>query len=202
MATLTKSTGTVTLSGAAEKVTLPAVYGWVWFWNMSDSDMFAGTSADISQGADGVATIPAGGCRRIQTDGFNSVYLLGTGNVQISAQNYADCPFKVGSKGGGNGGSGQELVLLKHEDTAYSTSSSYVFNLDADFNVSDYKMFICIIKGIGSGVFTPELTSVKFRGEGENIYQIQWLRNSMFQITNTSGTAFSYFSYQLFGVKG
>lgn len=103
MANLTKNIGTVTLTGTAEKVTLPASYGWVWFWNMSDSDMFAGTSADISQGADGVATIPAGGCRRIQTDGFNSVYLLGTGNVQISAQNYADCPFMAGAKGGENG---------------------------------------------------------------------------------------------------
>ena len=44
MATLTKSTGTVTLSGTAEKVTLPSAYGWVWLKNMSDSDMFAGLS--------------------------------------------------------------------------------------------------------------------------------------------------------------
>lgn len=100
MATLTKSTGTVTLSGAVEKVVLPAVYGWVWFWNKSDSDMYAGLSENISEGADGVAAIPAGGCRRIQTDGFKSVYLLGTGNVEISAQNYSDCPFKLAAKGG------------------------------------------------------------------------------------------------------
>lgn len=100
MVTLTKSTGTVTLSGAVEKVVLPAVFGWVWFWNMSDSDMYAGLSENISEGADGVAAIPAGGFRRIQTDGFKSVYLLGTGNVEISAQNYADCPFKAGAKGG------------------------------------------------------------------------------------------------------
>ena len=44
MATLTKSTGTVTLAGAVEKVTLPAAYGWVWVKNMSDADMFAGLS--------------------------------------------------------------------------------------------------------------------------------------------------------------
>ena len=100
MATLTKSTGTVTLSGAAEKVTLPAAYGWVWVKNMSDADMFAGLSADISEGADGVMTIPAGECGRIQTDGFNSIYLMGTGNALVVAQNYADCPFKAGVKGG------------------------------------------------------------------------------------------------------
>ena len=50
MATLTKSTGTVTLKGAVEKVTLPAAYGWVWLKNMSDSDIFAGLSADILKG--------------------------------------------------------------------------------------------------------------------------------------------------------
>ena len=100
MATLTKSTGTVTLSGTAEKVTLPAAYGWVWVKNMSDADMFAGLSADISEGADGVMVIPAGECGRIQTDGFNSIYLVGTGSALVVAQNYADCPFKVGGKGG------------------------------------------------------------------------------------------------------
>ena len=100
MATLTKSTGTVTLSGTAEKVTLSAAYGWVWLKNMSDADMFAGLSADISEGADGVMVIPAGECGRIQTDGFDFVYLMGTGNALVVAQNYADCPFKVSEKGG------------------------------------------------------------------------------------------------------
>ena len=81
MATLTKSTGTVTLSGTAEKVNLPAVYGWVWLKNMSDADMFAGLSADISEGADGVMVIPSGECGRIQTDGFDFVYLMGSGSA-------------------------------------------------------------------------------------------------------------------------
>lgn len=100
MTTLTKSTGTVTLTGTAEKVNLPAVYGWVWLKNMSDADMFAGLSADISEGADGVMVIPSGECGRIQTDGFNSIYLMGTGNALVVAQNYADCPFKAVRKGG------------------------------------------------------------------------------------------------------
>ena len=100
MATLTKSTGTVTLSGTAEKVTLPAAYGWVWVKNMSDVDMFAGLSADISEGTDGVMVIPSGECGRIQTDGQDSVYLMGSGNALVVAQNYADCPFKLAAKGG------------------------------------------------------------------------------------------------------
>ena len=100
MTTLTKSTGTVTLSGAVEKVALPAVYGWVWVKNMSDADMFVGLSDGISAGADGVLAIPAGECGRVQTDGQDSVYLIGSGNALVVAQNYADCPFKVGGKGG------------------------------------------------------------------------------------------------------
>ena len=100
MATLTKSTGTVALSGAVEKVTLPAVYGWVWVKNMSDADMFVGLSDGVSAGADGVMRIPAGECGRVQTDGQDSVYLIGSGNALVVAQNYADCPFKVGGKGG------------------------------------------------------------------------------------------------------
>ena len=100
MTTLTKSTGTVTLSGAVEKVTFPAVYGWVWVKNMSDADMFVGLSDGISAGADGVMRIPAGECGRIQTDGQDSVYLIGSGNALVVAQNYADSPFKVGGKGG------------------------------------------------------------------------------------------------------
>ena len=100
MATLTKSTGTVTLSGTVEKVTFPAVYGWVWVKNMSDADMFVGLDDGVSAGADGVMRIPAGECGRVQTDGQDSVYLMGTGNALVVAQNYADCPFKVGAKGG------------------------------------------------------------------------------------------------------
>ena len=53
MATLTKSTGTVALSGAVEKVTFPAVYGWVWVKNMSDADMFVGLSDGVSAGTAG-----------------------------------------------------------------------------------------------------------------------------------------------------
>ena len=100
MATLTKSTGTVTLTGAVEKVTFPAVYGWVWVKNMSDADMFVGLSESVSAGADGVMRIPAGDAGRIQTDGQDSVYLIGSGNALVVAQNYADSPFKVGGKGG------------------------------------------------------------------------------------------------------
>lgn len=126
MATLTKSTGTVTLTGAVEKVNLPAVYGWVWLKNMSEGNIFAGLSADISEGADGVMTIPAGECGRLQTDGSDSVYLMGLGNALVVAQNYADCPFKSGAKGG-------EIPDL----SAYAKKSDIPTKLPADGGNAD-----------------------------------------------------------------
>lgn len=48
MTTLTKSTGTVTLTGSAEKVNLPAVYGWVWLKNMSDADKAAAAAKGLT----------------------------------------------------------------------------------------------------------------------------------------------------------
>ena len=112
MATLTKSTGTVALSGAVEKVNLPAAYGWVWVKNMSEGNIFAGLSANISEGADGVMVIPAGEAGRIQMDGFCEFYLLGSGNVLVVAQNYADSPFKAGVKGGGSDVDGKSSYAL------------------------------------------------------------------------------------------
>ena len=133
MANLTKNIGTVTLTGAAEKITLPAVYGWVWVKNMSEGDIFAGLSEDISEGADGVMVIPSGECGRIQTDGFLSVYLLGSGNVQIVGQNYADCPFKASAKGGGSGGSGGGMELIGSYAFTYSGTATGTTNANSDY---------------------------------------------------------------------
>lgn len=126
MTNLTKNVGTVTLTGTAEKVTLPASYGWVWVKNMSEGDIFAGLSEDISEGADGVMVIPSGECGRIQADGFRSVWLLGTGNALVIAQNYADCPFKSGGKGGENGG-GSALEAITEFPENPTDNKPYLF---------------------------------------------------------------------------
>lgn len=152
MATLTKSTGTVTLSGSAEKVNLPAVYGWVWLKNMSDADIFAGLSADISEGADGVMVIPSGECGRIQTDGFNSIYLMGTGNALVVAQNYADCPFKAGVKGG-------EIPDL----SAYAKKTDIPTKLPANGGSADYATNAGKLGGLDASAYsTSIIKSVTF----------------------------------------
>ena len=178
MATLTKSTGTVTLSGTAEKVTLPAAYGWVWLKNMSDADIFAGLSADISEGADGVMVIPAGECGRIQTDGQDSVYLIGSGNALVVAQNYADCPFKVGGKGG------EIPDLSVYAKTADIRNENLLINPDFKINqrgdtsvVSSYSGLYCVDRWRVNGTCTQTSSGVTVSSTGSsygygNFYQI------------------------------
>lgn len=171
MANLTKSTGTVTLSGAVEKVTFPAVYGWVWVKNMSDADMFLGLDDGISAGADGVLSIPAGECGRIQTDGQDSVYLMGSGNALVVAQNYADCPFKVGGKGGETPDLSLYALKSKYGDTTIDVgrkagttvginSTAEGYNTTASGSCSHAEGFGTIASGNGShagGLFTKAL---------------------------------------------
>ena len=172
MATLTKSTGTVTLSGAAEKVTLPASYGWVWVKNMSDSDIFAGLSADISEGADGVLTIPAGECGRVQMDGSREFYLLGTGNALVVAQNYADCPFKGVKKGGDSGGLQLDENALFTGDVIFpegvtTIPNSYFFRNGIEYT-GDVKSitFPTTLTSLGESAirYIPTLQAVTFKG--------------------------------------
>lgn len=178
MTTLTKSTGTVTLSGTAEKVNLPAAYGWVWVKNMSDADMFAGLSADISEGADGVMVIPAGECGRIQTDGQDSVYLIGSGNALVVAQNYADCPFKLGGKGGeipdlsayAKTADIQNENLLINPDFKINQrgDNSYTFSSESKYTVDRWRI---------AGTCVPTSTGVTISADGSaygygSFYQI------------------------------
>ena len=78
-----------------------------WVQNLSDGDVLASLSGGITEGADNVLTIPAGGAGYVRDDkGASSVYLLGTGKVQIYGKSNEFCPFKSASGGGDSGGSG------------------------------------------------------------------------------------------------
>ena len=172
MATLTKSTGTAVLSGAAEKVTLPAAYGWVWVKNMSDADMFAGLSADISEGADGVMTIPAGECGRVQMDGSREFYLLGTGNALVVAQNYADCPFKAVKKGGDSGGLQLDENALFTGDVVFPEGvtmipNNYFYRSGIEYTGAVTSItFPTTLVSLGESAirYIPTLQAVKFKG--------------------------------------
>jgi hypothetical protein len=93
---------TIALSGAEIRVD----YGGgtnIWLRNDGTGAIYASTTPGITAGADGTASIPAGQAMRI--DGAcGTVYLLGTGMVQLVGSDYTACPFKTSTSAGGESG--------------------------------------------------------------------------------------------------
>ena len=103
---------TIALTGAE----IRADYGGgtnVWLRNDSTAVVYASAEAGISAGADGVVSIPAGPAVRI--DGAcGTVYLLGTGSVQLVGSDYTACPFKTSAQGGSGADSVARAAIEAH----------------------------------------------------------------------------------------
>lgn len=95
---------TVTLDGTECAVEFPANYRVFSAMNMSDSDIIMSVESGKTAADDGVRIVEAGGVgalNHMRSD-INTVYITGTGKVQISAGNEAVLPFKSAAKGGEN----------------------------------------------------------------------------------------------------
>ena len=74
-----------------------------WLRNDGTATVYASAAPGVTAGADGVVSIPAGQAVRI--DGAcRTVYLLGTGSIQLVGSDYTACPFKVSTSTGGESG--------------------------------------------------------------------------------------------------
>ena len=93
---------TVELTGTETAVTFSQGHPYYWVQNFSDSDMYMSVSPKIVPNADGVIRIPANSGRSTGDVGqTNTLYILGSGKVEITAQYNAVCPyFKYTAKGG------------------------------------------------------------------------------------------------------
>lgn len=92
---------TITLSGTEIRADYSGGVN-AWLRNDSTAVVYASTTPGVVAGADGVVSIPAGQAVRI--DGAcGTVYLLGTGSVQLVAADYVACPFKTSAQSGGSG---------------------------------------------------------------------------------------------------
>lgn len=90
---------TIALSGAEVKVTFSG--GNAWLRNDGASAVYAAKTAGVTAGADGVISIPAGGSAPVY--GANgTVFLLGSGSVQLVGSDYATNPFKTSTSSGGS----------------------------------------------------------------------------------------------------
>ena len=92
---------TIALTGAEIRVD----YGRgtnVWLRNDGTDVIYASTMPGITAGADGVVSIPAGQAAAVY-GAAGTVYLLGTGSVQLVGSDYTACPFKTSAQAGGSG---------------------------------------------------------------------------------------------------
>lgn len=90
---------TVTTVSSENEVTFDAFYSFVWFKNVGDTDVYVAPYSGFSAGDVDVSACPAGQMVRI-TARNEKVYILGATTLEIHAQNFSDCPFKVRGKGG------------------------------------------------------------------------------------------------------
>ena len=103
---------TITLSG----VEIRADYSGgtnAWLRNDSTATVYASTAPGVTAGADGVVSIPAGQAAAIY-GACGSVYLLGTGSVQLVGSDYTACPFKTSAQGGSGADSVARAAIEAH----------------------------------------------------------------------------------------
>ena len=90
---------TVTTTSGENEVVFDAFYAFVWFKNTGEGDVYVAPYSGFSAGDVDVSACPAGQMVRI-TARNEKVYILGASTLEIHAQNFSDCPFKVRGKGG------------------------------------------------------------------------------------------------------
>lgn len=93
---------TITASTTEQAIDFGVQYQFVWFRNLGETDCYVSDHSSIVADADGVALLKAGENVRL-TPSSDTVYIKAasdTASVEVHAQNYSDCPFKIRAKGG------------------------------------------------------------------------------------------------------
>ena len=86
-----------------------------WLRNDGTAAVYASGAPGISAGADGTVSIPAGKSAVIY--GANgSVYLKGTGSVQLVGSDYSECPFYDSATSGGSSADEQARAALRDHE--------------------------------------------------------------------------------------
>lgn len=93
---------TITLTGEEIAVRFDRNYPYFWAINHGDSNVYMSDSPGIVPDTDGVVTVPTdSGARLWVGKKADTLYLLGNGEINVSAQYDGECPFfKPAGKGG------------------------------------------------------------------------------------------------------
>lgn len=192
---------TTILSGAEQKVEFSGNHTHYWVQNLSDGDVLASMSSGITEGADNVLTIPAGGVSYVRDDkGASSVYLLGTGKVQIYGKSNEFCPFKSASGGGGSVGVAIECILdvtgnaeteLSHPITDYD-----LILITAYYEYSNGSISQSVSLSINPNNITNFPVIINLADSSTN-YNI-----GKFTTDKTFSGSSTVYNYQVYGIKG
>lgn len=118
------STKTITLAGSEERAEFSGANAWL--RNDGTDVIYAAAKPGITAGADGVVAIPAGQSAPVY--GANgTVWLLGTGSVQLIGSDYSTNPFKTSAQSGGSGA----------DEVARAAISSHAGNADIHVSAAD-----------------------------------------------------------------
>ena len=119
---------TVTTTTGVNTVTFPEFFKYFWIKNIGDTTVYASAFANVSAGVDNTSTIKSGDTVCVENIDNDNVYISGEGSVEIHAQNYADCPFKAGGKGG------ESPDLSAYAKTADIQNENLLINPDFKIN--------------------------------------------------------------------
>ncbi len=126
---------TITLAGSEEKAEFSGSNAWL--RNDGTDTVYAAKSAGVTAGADGVVAIPAGQSAPVY--GANgTVYLLGTGSVQLIGSDYSTNPFKTSAQSGGSGADSVARAAISahagNTDIHVTAAEKAIWNDKADLN--------------------------------------------------------------------
>ena len=137
---------TITLSGEEIKVEYSGGAN-AWLRNDGTAAVYASASAGITAGADGVVSIPAWQSAAIY-GACGTVYLLGTGSVQLVGSDYTACPFKISAQSSGSGADdvaraaieahagNTEIHVTAAEKEGWNTLSNPNLLINPDFKIN------------------------------------------------------------------
>lgn len=180
--TLTNPIATVTLTGTAERITLPSKYSWVWVRNDTDAAVYISQADDVGEGVAGTVSVPVGGAARLALTA-DSFYASGTGAVQVVSANYTDCPFKTAPavSGGGSESGGNGMTLIASVAGVNTTSKTIE---GFDIKVGDRYYF----EGYYQATISGYSKQFIFTNSTVEVYESSQIVKVPFYALNSTGT--------------
>lgn len=173
---------TVTLTGTEQAVTFAARNQYYHVHNLGGGEVLVSLAPNISRGNDDVLIVSGGGTGYVQVDmSTDTVYLAGSGEVQVAGTGNAFSPFKSGAKGGDGDDGGKEIVsdtgnievtAVEYPILALNLYGKSVQNtsIEASKNLFNFDAWKNGISGIYNGTAEYGNNSVKLTATAADCY--------------------------------